>query len=314
MRAVCSSPCRRCARGLQRAESWRSGRTWVGQLPHRSGRARSRASWPTRQVLGFGIEKPGYRRQNGRHASLRHGPGHPTPRRRPRLADHGPPSHASGMFVVSEAEAAAIRTAFEQSGELAAAVELRRLFPGHHRHRRGPRVRSDHCRLEAAAHTATSGIAAAPWRGSIELASRMLGPPPRPRRTSGARRSEPPCGQHRPRSPGQVPWSGCQAATVSSAFGLDNPAPRVTKVAGLAAAWRGSQSASDGRRRRNCGGLIELQPQRHGRSLTAGGACGAYRRSRGVATLTDFAKASEVIEMTGFEDLEASQHSISNLL
>jgi hypothetical protein len=30
---------------------------------------------------------------------------------------------------VSEAEAAAIRTAFEQSGELAAALELRRLFP-----------------------------------------------------------------------------------------------------------------------------------------------------------------------------------------
>jgi hypothetical protein len=34
------------------------------------------------------------------------------------------------MFVVTEAEVAAIRTAFEQSGELAAAVELRRLFPG----------------------------------------------------------------------------------------------------------------------------------------------------------------------------------------
>jgi hypothetical protein len=34
------------------------------------------------------------------------------------------------MFVVSEVEAAAIRTAFERSGELAAAVELRRLFPG----------------------------------------------------------------------------------------------------------------------------------------------------------------------------------------
>jgi hypothetical protein len=34
------------------------------------------------------------------------------------------------MFVVSEVEAAAIRTAFEQSGELAAAAELRRLFPG----------------------------------------------------------------------------------------------------------------------------------------------------------------------------------------
>jgi hypothetical protein len=34
------------------------------------------------------------------------------------------------MFIVSEAEAAAIRTAYEQGGELAAAVELRRLFPG----------------------------------------------------------------------------------------------------------------------------------------------------------------------------------------
>jgi hypothetical protein len=34
------------------------------------------------------------------------------------------------MFVVSEAEAAAIRAAFEQRGELAAAVELRRLLPG----------------------------------------------------------------------------------------------------------------------------------------------------------------------------------------
>ena len=34
------------------------------------------------------------------------------------------------MFVVTEAEAAAIRTAFEQQGELSAAIELRRLFPG----------------------------------------------------------------------------------------------------------------------------------------------------------------------------------------
>jgi hypothetical protein len=33
------------------------------------------------------------------------------------------------MFVVTEAEAAAIRAAFEQRGELSAAVELRRLFP-----------------------------------------------------------------------------------------------------------------------------------------------------------------------------------------
>ena len=47
-----------------------------------------------------------------------------------RLLSPGRESHAPGMFVVSEAEAAAIRTAFEQRGELSAAVELRRRFPG----------------------------------------------------------------------------------------------------------------------------------------------------------------------------------------
>ena len=36
----------------------------------------------------------------------------------------------SGMFSVSDAEAAAIRAAYERGGELAAAVELRRRFPG----------------------------------------------------------------------------------------------------------------------------------------------------------------------------------------
>jgi hypothetical protein len=40
------------------------------------------------------------------------------------------PPHAPAMFVVSEAEAAAIRAAYEQRGEFAAAVELCRLFPG----------------------------------------------------------------------------------------------------------------------------------------------------------------------------------------
>jgi hypothetical protein len=34
------------------------------------------------------------------------------------------------MFVVSEADAAAIRAIFEQEGELSAAVELHRRFPG----------------------------------------------------------------------------------------------------------------------------------------------------------------------------------------
>jgi hypothetical protein len=34
------------------------------------------------------------------------------------------------MFFVSDAEAASIRAAYVQGGELSAAVELRRLFPG----------------------------------------------------------------------------------------------------------------------------------------------------------------------------------------
>jgi hypothetical protein len=34
------------------------------------------------------------------------------------------------MFVVSDADAAAIRAVFHQRGELSAAAELRRLFPG----------------------------------------------------------------------------------------------------------------------------------------------------------------------------------------
>src|SRR5271167_4459328 len=38
--------------------------------------------------------------------------------------------HAPTMFVVSEAEAAAIRAVFQRSDELSAAMELRRLFPG----------------------------------------------------------------------------------------------------------------------------------------------------------------------------------------
>jgi len=38
--------------------------------------------------------------------------------------------HSLIMFVVSEADAAAIRAAFDQEGELSAAIEVRRLFPG----------------------------------------------------------------------------------------------------------------------------------------------------------------------------------------
>ena len=52
------------------------------------------------------------------------------PAARTSLAARGARHHPAGMFVVSEAEAAAIRTAFDRGGELSAAVELRRLFPG----------------------------------------------------------------------------------------------------------------------------------------------------------------------------------------
>jgi hypothetical protein len=34
------------------------------------------------------------------------------------------------MFLVTDTEAAAIRAIYEQDGELSAAIELRRLFPG----------------------------------------------------------------------------------------------------------------------------------------------------------------------------------------
>jgi hypothetical protein len=48
-------------------------------------------------------------------------------RRRHWLPRH--PPHVHPMFVVTEAGAAAIRAAFDQGSELAAAVELDRLFP-----------------------------------------------------------------------------------------------------------------------------------------------------------------------------------------
>jgi hypothetical protein len=46
------------------------------------------------------------------------------------LAARGPPPHAPAMFVVTEADAAAIRAVYQQRGEFASAVELRRRFRG----------------------------------------------------------------------------------------------------------------------------------------------------------------------------------------
>jgi hypothetical protein len=45
------------------------------------------------------------------------------------IAGRGVRPRAPGMFVVTEADAAAIRTVLDREGELSAAVELRRLFP-----------------------------------------------------------------------------------------------------------------------------------------------------------------------------------------
>ena len=39
-------------------------------------------------------------------------------------------AHAPAMFVVTEEDEAAIRAVYEQRGEFAAAIELRRRFPG----------------------------------------------------------------------------------------------------------------------------------------------------------------------------------------
>ena len=47
-----------------------------------------------------------------------------------RVAGHTMPPHAPAMFVVTEADEAAIRAVYQQHGEFAAAIELRRRFPG----------------------------------------------------------------------------------------------------------------------------------------------------------------------------------------
>ena len=46
------------------------------------------------------------------------------------LADNDPLSPAPDMFVISEADAAALRAISQQRGEFSAAMELRPLFPG----------------------------------------------------------------------------------------------------------------------------------------------------------------------------------------
>ena len=56
------------------------------------------------------------------------------------------------MFVVTEADAAAIRAVYQQRGEFAAAVELRRRFPGITDDAQARALRAHHRRLEATCH------------------------------------------------------------------------------------------------------------------------------------------------------------------
>ena len=50
--------------------------------------------------------------------------------RPPAFTISGVHRHAFGMFIITEADAAAIRATFNQEGDLSAAIELRRRFPG----------------------------------------------------------------------------------------------------------------------------------------------------------------------------------------
>ncbi len=56
------------------------------------------------------------------------------------------------MFVITEADAAAIRATFNQEGELSAAIELRRRFPGI----------TDNTKARACARSITGWTAASP--------------------------------------------------------------------------------------------------------------------------------------------------------
>ena len=68
-------------------------------------------------------------RRLARSAAPLHSQLRPTYPRHGALAALAARTHPTGMFVVTEAEAVAIRAVYEQHGEFSAAVELRRLFP-----------------------------------------------------------------------------------------------------------------------------------------------------------------------------------------
>jgi len=73
------------------------------------------------------------------------------------------------MFVITEADAAAIRAIFNQDGELSAAIELRRRFPGV--------VDNAKARACASPTCAESGVWIRQIKGLSEKSETRLGPP-----------------------------------------------------------------------------------------------------------------------------------------
>lgn len=82
------------------------------------------------------------------------------------LAGAGARASCFGMFIVTESDAAAIRAAFHEEGELSAIIELRQRFPGvdHAKARACARIIAG---LAAAACDAVPSGAAAPWKGPL---------------------------------------------------------------------------------------------------------------------------------------------------
>jgi hypothetical protein len=79
------------------------------------------------------------------------------------------------MFVVSEEAAAAIRTAFDHGGELSAAIELRRLFPGIIDNAKGAGLCSNHRWVDASARAPGQDASAAASQGAVARSASGFG-------------------------------------------------------------------------------------------------------------------------------------------
>jgi hypothetical protein len=138
------------------------------------------------------------------------------------VATGGP--HPTYMFVVSEAEAAAIRAVFELEGEMSAAIELRRLFPWYHRQCEGADACSNYRRMDAVARCALRR-ACIPAKNASPAGRRPAQSPPH-LRGMAALGGKFRCHGHRSANPGEaVPGQGrCQVVSVAPAEG--HPAQR----------------------------------------------------------------------------------------